>query len=150
MATVDELAVEVLRRGGPVRIKARGASMLPFLRNGDIVAVTPTALTGVNIGDIVCYEAAAGRLFLHRAIRRDGPRIVTKGDALSCTEVIDPAQLLGTVVAIERRGCTKRLDSRVARWRNRAIASLSHLIPPLVSVARPVRRVLRACAAWMT
>ncbi len=143
MAPVDELAVELLRRGGPLRIKARGASMLPFVRDGDIVFVTPTA-RGIDIGDIVCYEAPVGRLFLHRVIRRDGLRVVTKGDALSFTEVIDPRQVLGTAVALERRGRIKRLDSRVARWRNRVIASLSHLVPPLVSVALPVRRALRA------
>ncbi len=143
MAPVDELAVELLRRGGALRIKARGASMLPFVRDGDIVFVTPT-VRGIDIGDIVCYEPAVGRLFLHRVIRRDGLRVVTKGDALSFTEVIDPRQVLGTAIAIERRGRIKRLDSRGARWRNRVIASLSHLVPPLVSVALPVRRALRA------
>src|SRR5712664_4034589 len=100
MAPVDELAVELLRRGGPLRIKARGASMLPFVRDGDIVFVTPTA-KGIDIGDIVCYETAPGRLCLHRLIRRDGDRFVAKGDALSFTEVIEPTQLLGKVVAFE-------------------------------------------------
>ncbi len=85
-----------------------------------------------------------GRLFLHRVIRRDGLRVETKGDALSFTGVIDPRQVLGTAIAIERRGRIKRLDSRGARWRNRVIASLSHLVPPLVSVALRVRRALRA------
>ena len=141
MAPLDELAVELLRRGRSLRIKAHGASMLPFLRDGDIVLINP-ARRAAGVGDIVCYEST-GRLFLHRVLGRAGDRVVTKGDALSFTEAIDPTQVLGTAVAIERRGGLKRLDTRAARWRNRRLASLSHLVPPLLAVAIPLRRTLR-------
>jgi hypothetical protein len=142
----DELAAEVLRRGGSLRIKARGGSMLPFLRGGDVVTVAPTPSSAVTIGDVICYESPPGRLLLHRVIRRHDAGFVTKGDALSWTESIDAAAVLGTVVAIEREGRAVRWNSDAARRWNRVIASVSCLIPPLLAVVLPLRRLVRTVA----
>jgi len=144
MRPAEELAAEALRRGERLRIKARGGSMLPFFRDGDVALVTPTAESGIGVGDIVCYERPPGRLFLHRVIACESDRFVAKGDALTFTDVIDRRHLLGKVVALERRGRLERLDSRAARWRNRTIVSLSHVIPRLVPLAIGLRRIVRA------
>lgn len=143
MRPADTLAAEVLRHGAPLRILARGGSMLPFVRDGDVALVTPMADKSIDLGDIVCYENPPGRLFLHRVIAHDGDRIVTKGDALASAEVIDSRQVLGTVVAIERRGRITRLDGRRARWRSRGIVALRHLVPPVVTAALGIRRIAR-------
>lgn len=144
MRPVDDLAAHLLRRGGGLRIKARGGSMMPFLWDGDVVLVTPTGGAGIGVGDVVCYETSPGRLFVHRVIERKGDRFVAKGDALASVDLIDAGQVLGKVVAIERHGRVRRLDTRRARWRNRAIAAVSTLIPFLMALAIPVRRVVRA------
>jgi hypothetical protein len=144
MRPVDELAAHLLRRGGHLRIKARGGSMTPFLWDGDVALVTPTAGREVSVGDVICYETLPGRLFLHRVIARDRDRFVAKGDALTFTEVIDWAQLLGKVVAVERHGKVRRLDTRAAQWQNRAIASLSPFLPRLLPLALRLRRIWRA------
>jgi len=117
--------------------------MLPFVWDGDIAQVTPTASARIAIGDVVCYETP-GRLFLHRVIRRDGDRFVTKGDALSSTEVIDRMQVLGNFVSFERRGGITRLDGHATRWPNRSVPRVSPLIPRLLPLALRLRRVLRA------
>jgi hypothetical protein len=140
----DELAAEVLRRGAPLWIKARGASMLPFMWDGDVVLVAPTPWTAVGVGDVVCYETSPGRLVLHRVIERTDDRAVTKGDALMATEAIEPAQLLGKVTAIERHGRITRLDGRRARWRTRMIVSAGRLIPALVAATFGLRRAVGA------
>ncbi len=144
MRQVADLAAHLLRRGGRLRIKARGGSMTPFLWDGDVALVTPTAGREVGVGDVICYEAPSGRLFLHRVIARDRDRFVAKGDALASTDVVERAQLLGKVVAVERHGRVRRLDTRAARWRNRAIASISPLLPRLLPLAVRLRRVWRA------
>jgi hypothetical protein len=144
MGPVDELAAHVLRRGARLRIKARGGSMTPFLWDGDVALVTPTEGKEVGVGDVICYETPPGKLFLHRVIARDRDRFVAKGDALAFTEVIDRAQLLGKVVAVERHGKVRRFDTRTGRWRNRAIASLSPFFPRLLPLALRLRRVWRA------
>jgi len=142
---VDELAADLLRRGTPLRIKARGGSMTPFVRDGDVALVTPAA-GHVGIGDVICYETPAGKLLLHRLIARDGDRLVAKGDALAFAEILDRTRLLGKVVAVERHGTVKRFDTRVAQWRNRVIAVLSPCVPPLLLLALGVRRLWRM--AW--
>jgi len=144
MRAVEALAAQVLRSGGPLWIKTRGGSMFPFLRDGDVALVVPAAGTEIGVGDVICYETPPGRLFVHRVVDSKRDRLVAKGDALASATVIDLPQLLGKVVAIERRGSVKRLDTRIARWRNRAIALLSSLIPVLVALALRVRRVVRA------
>src|SRR6266705_1173271 len=83
MRSGDDLAADLLRRGGPLRIKARGASMVPFLWNGDVVLVVPSTGTEVGVGDVVCYETSPGRLFLHRVIKRRRDRVVAKRDGRS-------------------------------------------------------------------
>ena len=139
MGPVTELASELLSRGAPLRIKARGGSMLPFILDGDVVLVGPAGNSEILVGDVLCYEISPGRLFLHRVIRRDGERFVIKGDALDFIDLVSPAQVLGKVVAIERHGKTRRLDT--ARWRNRVIAFFSPLLPRLLSPAIRLRRL---------
>ncbi len=141
MGPVAELATEVLRRGAPLRIKARGGSMIPFIWDGDLVLVSPAEDSEIVVGDVVCYETSPGRLFLHRVIKRDAERFVTKGDALDFTDLVSPGQVLGKVVAIERRGRVRRLDT--ARWRNRVIAFLSPFLSGLLPLAIRVRRLWR-------
>lgn len=147
--SVEELASQVLRRGRGLRIKARGGSMTPFLRDGDVALVTPARAGEVRVGDVVCYETTPGRLFLHRAVTRRGARIVTKGDALPSADVISPRQILGTVSAIERRGRLKRLDTRAARVGNRVIAFLSPALSRLLPLAITVRGLARR-VPWLS
>ncbi len=142
MGPVEELASQLLRGGAPLRIKARGGSMVPFIWDGDLVLVSPAEDSEIVVGDVVCYETSPGRLFLHRVIKRDRERFVTKGDALDFTDLVSPGQVLGKVVAIERRGRVRRFDT--ARWRNRAIAFFSPLLPKLLSPAIRLRRMWKA------
>ena len=118
--------------------------MLPFVRDCDVVFVTPAAGAEIVVGDVICYETPPGGLSLHRVIERQPDRFVAKGDALPFSEVVEPGQILGKVVAVHRRGIVMRFDTQLARWRNRAIAALSPLVPSLVSLAVRVRHVVPA------
>lgn len=142
MGAVEELASQLLRSGGPLRIRARGGSMVPFIWDGDLVLVSPPGNSEIGVGDVICYEASPGRLFLHRVIKREREQFVTKGDALEFTDLVSPGQVLGKVVAIEWRGRVRWLDT--ARWRHHAIAFLSPLLPQLRPLAVRVRRIWRA------
>ena len=140
MGSGEELASQFLRRGGRLRIKARGGSMIPFIWDGDLVLVSPADGSDILVGDVICYGTAPRRLLLHRVIRRDGEGLVVKGDALAFTELVSPGQVLGKVVAIERRGRARRLTRR----RNRAAAFLSPFLARLLPLAIRVRRIFRA------
>jgi signal peptidase I len=146
MDRADDLAVHVLRKGYPLRIKARGASMFPLVRDGDVVTVTPAVRTQVRVGDVICYERLPGRLVVHRVIARAHDRLLAKGDALAGVDSVHAAQLLGKVTVIERFGRVSRLDTYAARLGNRLMAVLSRrtpLFPVAIDVARRVRAAAR-------
>lgn len=144
MRVVAELASEVLRRGQGLRIKARGGSMTPFLRDGDVALVTPAQGRRVRVGDVICYETAPGTLFLHRVVTHHGARVVAKGDALVSADTISVRQVLGTVTSIERGGQVRRLDTRAARLANRVIAILSPVLARLLPLAIGLGRLVGA------
>jgi len=96
---------EFLAAGFQVRFRARGASMSPTIRDGEMVYVAPTAARDVRSGDIVLVKGAYG-FRLHRLVRADINHdvFITRGD---CGQQNDPAvrsdQLLGVAVAKEVR-----------------------------------------------
>ena len=140
----DELAIEALRRHGRLRLRVRGGSMAPFMRDGDVVSIGLTPAGGPRIGDIICYEPRVGRLFVHRVVAYTRDHLVVKGDALAVVEHVARERVLGTVVALERRGTPTRLDSAGARLLSRVIAAFSPAIPKLLPMALHARRAWRA------
>lgn len=96
-----EEAAALMLEGREVTLTPLGSSMLPFIRGGkDAVRLrkNPT----VAVGDIILVRLP-GRYVLHRLIRKDGDRLTLMGDGnLAGTETCTKADVLGTVVAIER------------------------------------------------
>jgi hypothetical protein len=140
---LDELAAQSLRQGNRLRVVARGGSMLPFLRAGDLIVVRPATAAEVEIGDVICYEPPSGGLCLHRVIARKDRGFVTRGDALAYAEVVPDATVLGLVTARERRGRWTALDTPAARWRGRVIALSAPAIARCLPLARRLRRLGR-------
>jgi hypothetical protein len=141
-----DLARDLLKRSGALRLKARGSSMLPFLFDGDVVHVRPAGAADVRTGDVICYRTAPERLFLHRLVARDGDTLVARGDALEFVDRVGPDELLGRAVAIERGDRIVRLDTRWARHVGRGTAWLSPFIPRALAAALAARRRWRR--AW--
>jgi signal peptidase len=66
-ALACELAAEVLRSSGHLRLRLEGASMLPALWPGDILSVSSVGPADAVPGDIVVYKRG-GRLVTHRVV----------------------------------------------------------------------------------
>src|ERR1700745_2966572 len=79
-AVFDEVADSLLASGLEFRFQARGRSMLPFIKDGEILHVTAIEPADVKLGDIVLFKEQAG-LKAHRVIRRGKSFFVTRGDA---------------------------------------------------------------------
>jgi hypothetical protein len=141
---LDDLAAQSLRRGNTLRVRARGSSMLPFFLDGDVLVVRAAGVAEVGIGDVICYEPAAGGLCLHRVIARRDRSFVTRGDALADVEMVPDSAVLGVVVARERAGRRAALDTPWARRRGRLVARLAPVIARLLPLARGLRRAVRA------
>ena len=99
-----DLASEVLRRFGELRLQVTGASMLPSLWPGDLLTVRSAHLSEVSRGDIVLFFRDS-RFFVHRALRVFADHLLTQGDGLATPDLpVDPNELLGRVVSVARHG----------------------------------------------
>ena len=117
-----ELAAEVLRSFGTLRLRAYGTSMLPAVWPGDVLCVRRDDALDALPGDIVLFSRQ-GRLVAHRVVEvrsqetgvrsqeqspttnHPSPRLtlVTRGDSLARNDAPVPSrEILGRVIAIER------------------------------------------------
>jgi|SRR5580700_712581 hypothetical protein len=109
------LAAEMLRRGGSVRLTARGTSMLPSLWPGDLLTIQSVTRNEVVPGDIVLV-LRDNLFFIHRLVewtRSQGCLLwITRGDAMPRNDPpAGASNLLGRVVFI-RRGSRSFAPSR--------------------------------------
>lgn len=111
-----DLAREQLARGGPVRVRVRGGSMWPALRDGQAVEVWPASWEALRVGDVVLY-ARGETLILHRVVRRWAGRVWVQGDARPRPDGwLERAALLGRLP----RRLGDGLRGRLVPWRGRA------------------------------
>ena len=112
-----ELATEVLRLFGTVRLQVTGSSMLPSVWPGDVLIVQRRVVREAEVGDILLYRRKA-RLFAHRVVTKHDslgkPRIGVRGDASpGQDEFLSQREILGRVSQIIRAGKCVRPSSRL-------------------------------------
>ncbi len=116
-----DLAVEVLRRSGNLRLQATGRSMVPTIWPGDTLVIEPVRSSGVARGDIVLFSSN-GRFVAHRVIADGKQQIQTQGDAtlrpdapMACVDLIGKVSLIvrdGKAIPVARtRSATGRAVS---------------------------------------
>lgn len=102
-----ELMGAVLARGARFRFCALGWSMAPFVRDGDVITVSPLGKELPGVGEVVAFvRPGAGSVAVHRVVARCGTALLIKGDGVTeYTDGIIPAEnLLGRVTRVEREG----------------------------------------------
>jgi hypothetical protein len=142
-AALEELMSAALARGASFRFTARGFSMHPFVRDGDVLMLGAVARR-LRVGDVVAARCPApGGLLVHRVVARAGTGLLVRGDGSGEADgVVGPADVLAVVVGVERAGQAVRFGLGPERW---LVAGLSRggLLVPLVSALRRVRAGLR-------
>lgn len=100
-----EMAGEVLRTNGTLRLQATGWSMLPVVLPGDTLVVDHVTPDDVREGDIVLFQRDR-RLFAHRVTLRDAnQQISTRGDSMPQADApLKNAELLGKITFLVRNG----------------------------------------------
>jgi signal peptidase I len=97
-----ELAADLLRAGGEIRLQALGTSMLPAIRPGDLLTIEGKSVGQFVCGDIVLV-ARDNRFFIHRLIEQSNSRWLTRGDSLPQNDApVASSQVLGKVSVIHR------------------------------------------------
>lgn len=133
-----ELAAQLLRSGGRIRIRALGTSMLPTIFPGDILQIESAPRNELAVGDVVLVKRDK-RIVIHRLVNNEGRQWVTRGDAVPQDDPpVADVEFLGRVTQIERRSRSLEPTSRLlwfqrvcawglCRWQNcRNVALRAH------------------------
>ena len=133
---------DLLGQGLTVRFQARGASMSPAIRDGEVVLVTPVIVNKLRKGDVVLTRST-NAFRLHRIVIADhaSDEFVTRGD---CGQENDPplkgAQVLGLAQAKEvfvgRRALRANFRG-VGGWTLRRVARAQHILLKIFAAAMP-------------
>jgi hypothetical protein len=138
--SLTDLMRDVLARGKPFRFRARGLSMSPFIKDGDVLTILPLAGTVPRKGDIVAFiHPATGKVAVHRIVRAESGLFFLKGDnAPEGDGGLPLDRILGVVGRIEGTRAGLRALSRRA---GAVIASLSRsgLLTTALGAARRAR-----------
>src|ERR1700736_6439763 len=136
----EEVTRKLLEQGLCVRFQARGASMSPAIRDGEVVQVTPVTVSELRKDDIVLTKSKNG-FRLHRIVVADYARdeFVTRGD---CGREDDPtlngAQILGLAQAKEVHVGRKIVQANfrgVGGWTLRCAARAQRILSKVLKVA---------------
>jgi hypothetical protein len=136
---LSALLNDVLARGVPFRFEARGYSMFPFIRNGDVVTISPLHGRRAGFGETVAFTGPAEGLVVHRVTARRPGYYEIRGDCSSRPDdAVPTSRVLGAVTRVERHGRRVRLGLGPERA---LVGSLSRLglLQPLMAAARAAR-----------
>jgi hypothetical protein len=152
-----DLSEAVLTKGGSMRFKARGSSMLPFLRDGDTIVVRPVNQSALERGSVGLCRCDSNKLVAHRVVGFHGtdqgstPTLLVRGDIdFGQGELVSWDEVLGNVVSVERGRRVLHLDRGFRRMAGRIMARCGWarwcvVVPPkfLRRVAAVMLRLLR-------
>jgi signal peptidase len=144
-ADFTDLSSEILKEGNSIRFKARGSSMLPWIKDGDMLTVQPITENEIRVGQVVFYPSKGEKPVVHRVlqIRFKGAKriLLTRGDASpKSEEQIEASKVLGKVVRIHRGSKVIQLE-RNLWWRLvRKWPTISRLSYALVRFQRRFQR----------
>ena len=95
----------VLDKRAPFKFKARGFSMLPFIKNDDVVTISPLIDHSIGFGkSVVFIDPQTGKLVIHRVVGQKGSYYFIKGDSVTNVDGFIPEKnILGIVTKVERK-----------------------------------------------
>jgi hypothetical protein len=102
-----ELLKASMERGKPFKFKAGGWSMAPFIKDGDILTLSPVLASLIQKGDVVgVIDPGTKKLMVHRVVAMKNGKYRVKGDG---ADKEDPGYfglsgICGHVTQVERDG----------------------------------------------
>ncbi|MDD2313464.1 MAG: S24/S26 family peptidase [Proteiniphilum sp.] len=101
----DEVAKQIAL-GYRVQIRAKGNSMLPFIREGkDCIMLEKVGAYSFQSGNLLLVHLRDGRYVLHRVMKCDEDQIVLRGDGnLSAVETCTRDEVIAEAVQVIRSG----------------------------------------------
>ena len=107
-----ELMQAVHAKGLPFRFNAGGHSMAPFIKDGDVICISPLASRAPGRGDVVAFIHPETKLLcVHRVQSVNRDRFLIQGDNMpeKPDGMIPREAIVGRVTGVERAGRRVRL-----------------------------------------
>lgn len=139
-----ELVKEVLSKGVECRLQVNGYSMCPFIKDTDVVTISPIVDSSPRFGDVIAFvHPRTEKLIIHRVVGKIGNACLVKGEnALEPDGLIERSQMIGIITRVEREG--KKVFFGLGPERSLiALLTRENLLLP---VLRPVWRIFRLVA----
>lgn len=111
MKPFETVVQDLLADGLSVRFRARGDSMYPTIRDGEMVDIVPCDASSLRRGDIVLAAMMRG-MTLHRIVRITADGIITRGDNATDDD--------GTIASAKLLGKAANRTTRKNEWRSAA------------------------------
>lgn len=147
-----ELLNAVISKGLPFRFMAKGLSMFPFIRDGDVITVSPLNRSLPSIGDVVAFNHPLDkRIVVHRVVGRSTKGyLIIKGDNVKKPDGnILINYVVGRVSKVQRNGRRVFLGLGKEKY---LIALFSRLGLRFSSMFIPyciLRNIIRRFKTWM-
>ena len=113
---IMELIEAVHEKGASFRFQAKGYSMTPAIRNGDIITVSPLQEIMPRRGDVLAFRhPERPKMLVHRVLHAKDRKYFIKGDNCSESDGWVPAEnILGLITKVERQGKARFWPNRMA------------------------------------
>lgn len=104
--TLAVILKATLDKGFSFRFAVKGFSMLPYIRTGDVVTVSPLSASATGLGKVVAFiHPDTAKLSIHRIVGSWKKAYLVKGDSVIKFDGLIPARnILGCVTNVERNG----------------------------------------------
>lgn len=150
-----ELAAEILGRGKTLRFQARGVSMRPLVRDGDVLLVKPIDPQSIRLGDVVLCKNQAEQAVVHRVICKrqepDGLAYQVKGDqSVQPDGWLPVGCVYGKLIGIERDGQSIEMDKRQIRLLSWLAVQRSKLQSDKRTCLQPLSQLIRNLPVFRT
>jgi signal peptidase I len=143
-----QLLRAVLGKGALVRFRAKGFSMSPFIKNEDVVTLSPLQNASPGIGEVIAFVLQeTDKLCVHRVVGKKGGFYATKGDNSSeADESVPRENILGFVTRVERGGKEVFLGLGPERFLIAFLGSRGLLLPLILPVWKVIRAMIKRSA----
>jgi signal peptidase I len=135
---IMDLIEAVHEKGAAFRFRARGHSMAPAIRDGDMITVSPLGSSMPRRGDVLAFrQIGQPRMLVHRVLRTRERTHFVKGDNCPRGDGWIPAEtVLGVITKVERRGKARFWPTRSSSSPWQSVYLILYPLWP------PVRRLL--------
>jgi hypothetical protein len=138
---LPELVKEVLSKGVECRLQVKGYSMSPFLKDGDVVTISPIVDSSPGFGNVIAFiHPRTEKLIIHRVVGKIEDACLVKGEnALEPDGLIERRRIIGIITRVERKGKKVFFGLGPERFLIALLTRKNLLLPAL----RPVWRIFR-------